>query len=140
MQGKRWMMIAMIGAVVALAGCKQDKVAEKYHPAKLEESGKEGIMKVRLDAKAAERLGIQTVAVREEGGRTVIPYGALLYDTKGATWTFTNPEPLLYVRHAVTVETVEGDRVILSGGPAAGTAVVTVGAAELFGAEHKYGH
>jgi hypothetical protein len=30
--------------------------------------------------------------------------------------------------------------VILSEGPAAGTAVVTIGATELMGAEHKYGH
>ena len=35
---------------------------------------------------------------------------------------------------------VEGDRVILSEGPPPGTIVVTVGATELMGAEHKYGH
>lgn len=140
MQVKRWAMVAMIGAVLVLAGCKQDKIEEKHHPAKLEESGQEGIMKVRLEAKAAERIGIQTVQVREDGGRLVVPYGALLYDTKGNTWTFTNPSPLLYVRAKVTVEAIEGDRVMLSEGPAVGTAVVTVGAAELLGAEHKYGH
>ncbi len=144
MQVKRWVMLATIGGVVVLAGCKVDKVEEKYHPAKLEESGQEGIMKVRLDARAADRVGIQTAQVREEtvgsAKQLVVPYGAVLYDTKGDTWTFTNPEPLLYVRHKVVVENVEGDRVILSEGPPAGTAVVTVGAAELMGAEHKYGH
>ena len=60
--------------------------------------------------------------------------------TKGETWTFTNPEPLVFVRAKVVVKGIEGDRVLLSDGPAAGTAVVTVGATELMGAEHKYGH
>ena len=144
MQVKRWAMVAALGTVLVLAGCRQDKVAEKYHPAKLEESGQEGIMKVTLDARAAERIGLQTAAVREEtigsASRLVVPYGAIMYDAKGATWTFTNPQPLVYVRHKIVVENIEGDRVILSEGPPAGTVVVTVGAAELMGAEHKYGH
>ena len=144
MQVKRWAIVATTGAVLVLSGCKVDSVEEKHHPAKLEESGQEGIMKVRLEARAAERVGIQTVQVREEmvgsEKRLVVPYGAVMYDTKGDTWTFTNPEPLLYVRHKVVVENVEGDRVILSEGPPSGTAVVTVGATELMGAEHKYGH
>jgi hypothetical protein len=63
-----------------------------------------------------------------------------MYDPKGGTWTFTNPQPLVFVRHKIVVDRVEGDRVILSEGPPAGTVVVTVGAAELMGAEHKYGH
>jgi len=144
MQVKRWTMVAAVGAVLVLAGCREDKVAEKYHPAKLEESGQEGIMKVTLDARAAERIGLQTAAVREEmvgsTQRLVVPYGAIMYDPKGATWTFTNPQPLVYVRHKIVVENIEGNRVILSEGPPAGTIVVTVGAAELMGAEHKYGH
>jgi hypothetical protein len=144
MQVKRWAMVATIGAVVVLAGCRQDQVPEKYHPAKLEESGQEGIMKVTLEARAAERIGLQTAAVREEmvgsAKRLVVPYGAIMYDPKGDTWTFTNPQPLVFVRHKVVVESIEGDRVILSEGPPAGSVIVTVGAAELMGAEHKYGH
>jgi len=144
MQVKRWAMVAAIGAVMVLSGCKRDQVEEKYHPATLEESGQEGIMKVRLQARAAERIGLQTTPVREElvgsAKRLVVPYGAILYDTKGDTWTFTNPEPLLFVRHKVVVDSIEGDRGILSEGPPVGTAVVTIGAAELMGAEHKYGH
>jgi hypothetical protein len=144
MQVKRWAMISAIGAVLVLSGCKQDKIEEKHHPATLSESGQEGIMKVTLEARAVERLGIQTAAVREEmvgaTRRLVMPYGALMYDSKGGTWTFTNPEPMVYMRAKVAVTNVEGDRVILAEGPPAGTVVVTVGAAELMGAEHKYGH
>lgn len=140
MQVKRWAMLATIGAVLVLAGCKSDNVTEVHHPAKLEESGTEGILKVVLEEKAVDRIGIQTTQVIAEDSRLVVPYGAILYDTKGDTWTFTNPAPLTYVRAKIVVESVTGDRAILSQGPPAGTTVVTVGAAELMGAEHKYGH
>jgi hypothetical protein len=48
---------------------------------------------------------------------------------------YTNPEPLVFVRHAIVIDYIEGDLAILSEGPDAETAVVTVGAAELYGAE-----
>ena len=140
MQVKRWAMVAAIGTVLVLTGCKTDKVAAVHHPAKLEESGTEGIMKVILEEKAVERIGLQTAKVAQDGARLVVPYGAIMYDTKGDTWTFTNPAPLTNVRTKVVVETIDGDRAILSQGPAAGTTIVTVGASELMGAEHKYGH
>lgn len=133
-------MVALIGAVLALSSCREDKVAEKYHPAKLDSTEVKGIMRVTLDAKAAERIGLQTASITEENGRKVIPYGALMYDTKGNTWTFTGTGPLSFVRQAVVVDNVDGDKVILADGPAVGTVIVTVGAAELMGAEHKYGH
>ena len=137
---KRYVVVAMLGTVLVVSGCKVDKVEEKHHPAKLEETSEKGIMKVVLEAQAVERIGLQTTHVVEEGGRLMLPYGAIMYDTKGQTWTFTNPEPLTYVRHKVVVEDIEGDRVTLSEGPPAGTTVVTIGATELMGAEHKYGH
>ena len=137
-------MVALVGSLVLLAGCKEDKVAEKYHPAKLEDSDTKGIMRVILDARAAERIGVKTAEVREQQvagvTRKVVPYGAIMYDTKGETWTFTNPSPLTFVRQRIVIQDIEGDQVFLSEGPAVGTAVVTVGAAELMGAEHKYGH
>jgi hypothetical protein len=144
MQGKRYAMVALIGTVLLLSGCKQDKVAAKYHPAKIDSTDVKGIMRVTLDASAAERIGLQTVPLEEvtsaTGMRKVIPYGALMYDTKGETWTFTNPKPLVFVRAKVVVDDIDGNRVFLAEGPPAGTSVVTVGAAELMGAEHKYGH
>ena len=137
---KRCAALALLGMVLVVSGCKVDKVEEKHHPAKLEETGERGILKVVLEPQAVERIGLQTTHVAEESGRLVLPYGAIMYDTKGQTWAYTNPEPLTYIRHKVVVEDIEGDRVILSEGPAAGTAVVTIGATELMGAEHKYGH
>jgi hypothetical protein len=68
--------------------------------------------------------------------RRVVPTSSVLYDAKGKTWVYTSPEPRVFVRHAITVDHIDGDRVVLSDGPAPGTAVVTVGAAELLGTEY----
>jgi hypothetical protein len=132
-------MLAMLATGLMLCGCKQDHVASTYHPAKVDSTEVKGIMRVTLDAQAAKRIGLETVAVAEEKGRTVVPYGAIMYDTKGETWTFISLEPLVFRREKIVVEDIQGDRVILAQGPPAGTQVVTVGAAELMGAEHKHG-
>jgi hypothetical protein len=62
----------------------------------------------------------------------------VLYDTEGKTWTYTNPEPLVFVRHLVTIDHIDGDKAFLADGPPAGTKVVTVGAAELYGSEFEF--
>lgn len=65
----------------------------------------------------------------------VIPYAAVIYDTEGKTWVYTNPEPLVYVRQAIVIDYIEGSRAVLLEGLESGTAVVVVGAPELLGAE-----
>jgi hypothetical protein len=65
----------------------------------------------------------------------VVPYAAVLYGVHGETWVYSNPEPLVYVRLPIVIDFIEGDLAFLSEGPQVGTAVVTVGAAELFGTE-----
>lgn len=67
--------------------------------------------------------------------RKVVPYAAVLYGVNGETWVYTNPEPLVFVRSPITIDYIEGDLAVLSEGPEVGTAVVTLGAAELFGTE-----
>lgn len=69
----------------------------------------------------------------------VVPYAAVLYDRHGETWTYTCPEPLVYVRAPIVVDYIDGDLAVLSEGPPAGTEVVTAGASELFGAETGIG-
>ena len=141
-------MVALILVGLLAAGCKRETVAPTHHPAKLEDTDQKGIKRVILEARAAERIGLETAQVREEmvtvAGQTalrkVVPYGALMYDTKGAAWTYTSPQALTFVRVPIVVQDIEGDRVILAEGPPTGTVVVTVGAPELMGAEHKYGH
>ncbi len=65
----------------------------------------------------------------------IVPYSSVLYDVRGNTWVYINPKPLVFVRHAITVDFIEGDNAVLTDGPAIGTLVVSVGAPELFGAE-----
>ena len=74
--------------------------------------------------------------------RTVIPYAALVYDADGHTGsTPTHGAPLtLRPRSRSRSTTVDGGQAVLHDGPAAGTEVVTVGAAERFGAELGVGH
>jgi len=69
----------------------------------------------------------------------VIPYSAVFYDIHGNTWIYTNPEPLVFVRQPIDIEHIEGDLAILWQGSAVGGAVVTAGAAELWGIESKFG-
>ena len=128
-------------ATVALAGCAQGSAeAAPEPPAAVSEpiAGSE-LLRITLVEAAVQRLAIETAEVVGVGPDLAIPYGALLYDAQGGAWAYTNPEPLVYVREAIEVDRIEGDLVILSAGPAPGTAVITVGAAELYGVESGVG-
>ena len=72
--------------------------------------------------------------------RRTVPHSAVIYDPRGDAWVYTNPEPLVFVRHRIKVDYIESDLAVLSDGPPAGTPVVTTGAAELFGAEYRVGY
>jgi hypothetical protein len=115
-------------------------------PAMLEPVEGSELLRVRLTPRAAERLDVQTQVVRaapatEPGSeQTVIPYSALLYDPGGETWVYTNRDPLVFLRARVRVERIEGRFAFLSEGPPPGTSVVSVGAAELYGAELGVDH
>lgn len=134
-------------AVLPLAACQgggEEAAAGAGEPVKVEPvAGSEGLQRVTLTPEAAERIDVQTTAVRVQGEgarqRTVIPYSAVLYEPNGETWAYTSPEPLSFVRAPIVVETIRGDRAVLSKGPPVGTMVVTVGVAELFGAENGIG-
>ena len=68
--------------------------------------------------------------------RKIVPYAAVIYDVNGGTWVYTKePNALSFVRQSITVDYIEGDLAFLTDGPPAGTEVVTVGGAELYGAE-----
>lgn len=139
--GNRWMIALLLLACLQLAACTQKSAdaASKVEPAKVEHVEASDLSRITLTEQAAKRLGIETTAVRDAsvGGkqRKVIPYAAVIYDPQGETWTYTSPEPLVFVRHAISIDQIQGDQAILSDGPPSGTAVVTVGVAELFGTE-----
>jgi hypothetical protein len=145
---KRW--LAILGLLIALpqlSACTQTAAegTSGEEPAKIEHvEGSEDVSRITLTPKAVERLGIQTTPLREEKvagkQRKVVPYGAVLYDADGKTSVYVSTAPNVYVREPITVDLIEGDRAILSAGPTAGTAIVSVGAAELHGTETGVGH
>ena len=141
----RWALAILLVACLPLTSCNHATEAaadEETGPAKVEHLQGAEPTRVTLTREAAHRLDIQTAEVRdmEIGGarRRVLPYAALLYDTEGNTWIYTNPEPLVFVRHRIVVDYIDGEVAVLSEGPVAGTAVVIVGAEELYGSELEF--
>ncbi len=125
--------LALVGLV--LGGCNQASTSAPAEEAIHIEEQASGIKELTLSSKAAERLGVETAPVAASGSSLTVPYAALIYDAQGLTWSYVNSAPLVYIREKVTVDRIEGETAILSAGPAAGTTVVTTGAAELYGAE-----
>jgi hypothetical protein len=126
--------LVLATAALPMAGCTEVETesATGYEPSTLEPvKGNEDLKRVTFTAEGAKRVDLQTASVR----RNVVPYAALLYDPEGKTYVYTSPKPLEYLREEVKVDRIEGDRVLLSRGPPAGTRVVTVGAAEVYGTE-----
>ena len=140
----RWIVaVLMIIVSLQLVACGQTKAdLESRPPARVEPIGQD-LSRVILTAEAAKRLGIETAPVSnaQVGGtqREVVPYAAVYYDLNGATWVYTNPSPLTFVRASITVDSITGDMAVLSKGPPVGTSVVTVGATELYGTEFGVG-
>jgi len=139
----RWIALILLAAALPLAGCTEMVVeAQPAEPARVEHLEGANPTRVTLTEEAAKRLDLQTVPVREEMvdgmQRDVIPYASILYDPEGNTWTYTSSGPFTFVREPITVDRIEGDKVVLSDGPAPGTPVVTAGAAELFGSESEF--
>jgi hypothetical protein len=142
-----WIVLVALGAGVSSAACGAPVSAspdqQATPSAQVEPISGTGLSRVTLTARAAERLAVKTEPVREEqvaregstALRKVVPYAAVLYDTTSAAWVYTNPEPLVFVRHAIRIDFIDGDRAVLSEGPNAGTPVVSVGASELYGTE-----
>jgi hypothetical protein len=148
-QHNRWLVVLIMASLllsaVVLAGCGNALVvAEGANPAKVEhlEKGPE-VSRITLTEDAAKRLDIQTAQVQDAKAaagakQLTIPYAAVLYDTTGKTWVYTTSAAMVFVRSPVTVDHIDGNQAVLTAGPAAGTAVVTTGAEELFGSETEF--
>ena len=138
----RWRLPATGLALLALAaatGCREVEAEEAAHyaPSKVEhvDAGGRDDARITFTAEGARRVDLQTAPVRSRRGRTFLPHAALLYDPDGAAFVYTSPKPLTYARAEAEVERVDGARVWLATGPRPGTRVVTVGAAQVHGAE-----
>jgi hypothetical protein len=138
--------LVLIACVVSLSACSEAssgydyETASHHVPAKLEPIKGTDVQRVIFDAEAAERVGLKTAPIRQDGQGKIMPYAALIYGADGNTYTYTAPEPLTYVRQEINIDHVAGDSVMLSDGPPTGTEVVTVGAAEVYGTEFEVAH
>lgn len=149
-RSNRWIVLALITPLALLflflyRGTRTSDTPVKTAPAKVGSVLGTEFKHVTLTAKAAERLGIETVPVREEWvarsgsvGR-VVPYASVIYGLQGETWVYISPEPLVFVRYLVIVDYIDGGLAILLEGPPPGTKVVTVGVAELYGVDTGIG-
>jgi hypothetical protein len=136
----RWMAVVLMIAALGLAACGGKPAATASEaPAKVEPITGSPLKRLTLTQKASDRLGLKMAPVREAqvkgAQRKVIPYAAVLYDTRGEAWAYTNPEPLKFVRQQIKVDFIDGDQAVLTDGPATGTALVTLGSAHLLGLE-----
>jgi hypothetical protein len=144
-RNSRGSRVVIAVAVVALAGCAGAGAsrAGDEPPARVEQIKGSALHRVTFSAQAAERLGIRTTRIATTGGpgnESVVPYAALLYDPSGRTWVYVTNKPRSYQRAAVTVRHIQGQRAYLSAGPSVGSAVVSVGAAEVYGTEFFSAH
>lgn len=131
-----WALVALLVVPLLLTACGGGTAEhEAATAAVVEEVKGTDLHKVTLTPEAAKRLDIKTSAVLANGSGRVIPYAAVLYSPNGDTWAYTNPEGLTFVREAIIVDRIKGDRAWLTKGPAAGTKVATAAVAELYGAE-----
>ena len=135
--------LVLIAGVVSLSACGEASSGYDYEtathhvPAKLEPIKGTDVQRVIFDAEAAQRVGLQTAPIRQNGQETVVPYDAVIYTPDGSEYTYTAPKPLTYVRQEIEIKRVDGDSVVLSDGPPVGTEVVTVGVDEVYGTEFE---
>lgn len=134
---RRWMTGLLLIAGLLLSACASVAEEEEtlHEPATVEPIEGSDVSRLTLTEEAVVRLDIEVDPVLGTGSATTIPYAAVFYTATGDTWTYTNPEPLTFVRVPIVVDHIRGDDVFLSDGPPSGMDVVTQGAAELYGTE-----
>lgn len=136
-----WLAAFLLPVALAAAACSGGAATLEPQEEPLRKEPVEGtdLTRLVLSARAAERLDIQSIPVARDGRGLLVPAGAVLVDAQGAFWVYTRPRPLVFLRQPVILDRFEGETALLKDGPDEGMEVVTLGAAELFGAEFGIG-
>jgi hypothetical protein len=140
------LLIAGVALAVAFGVSQMAYPTVSAYPDTNEEAGRVEVddatrtARVILSADAARRIGLRLAPVARAAGaagpaRLTIPAAAVFYDPAGDTWAYVASRPLVFARQRVTVVSIHDGVALLSAGPPAGSQVVTVGAAELYGTE-----
>ena len=87
-----------------------------------------------------ERVSVRVPLKGGEADGTVVPWSAVLHDIQGGAWIYEALEGHAYTRRRVEVRDVVEGYAVLARGPAPGTPVVVVGAAELYSTEFGTAH
>ena len=123
---------------IALSACGSSAPAgeEAHSPASVEPIKGTDLKRITLTPAGAAGIGIRTAPVRKGPRRLeTIPYSAVMYGPEGNAYTYESPKRLTFVRHPIVIDHLTANLAYLRSGPAPGTPVVTVGAAELLGNE-----
>lgn len=137
------LLVLLMGLL--LAACGQETTnADSEEAVHVEQADDSELARITLSANAMTRLAVATAAIEEmtvDGERhKVVPHAAVMWDADGQAWTYTVLEPRVFMRAPVEVMRIDGgETAVLADGPDVGTEVVTVGASELWGAEHGVG-
>lgn len=133
----RGVALAAAVAGLLLAGCSggDEAAGDAYYPSHVEDIEGSDVKHISITDDAALRIGLETAEVVAAGDLLAAPYGALIYDGLGKPWLYVVEKPLEFVRHAVVIDRIEGDRVLISEGVRPGDQVATVGSTEIYGTE-----
>jgi hypothetical protein len=137
----RWIAGPAIVSVLLLSACTTvvEESSAGSGGAQIEAIKGTDLVRILMTDEAVKRLDMKWAPVRDTGkaagSSKVIPYAAVFYGPTGDTWTYTSLDSMTFQRAPIAIDRIEGDRAFLSDGPPSGTAVVTRGAAELFGIE-----
>ena len=91
------------------------------------------------DLRPGERVTVVLPLAGSVSSMRTVPLDAIVYDAAGGTWVYERLDSLSFARRRVDLARVSGGLASLARGPAAGTRIVTAGAAELFGTEFGAG-
>ena len=137
----RWtLLVGLVALVVTACGEAPSDEHVVDDPVTVTEDDGGGSALLTLTAGAEERLDITTAAVERAGEEIVVPTAAVIVDSDGTFWVYTTPRAHDYVRVPVAIDHEDDGLAYLTDGPTVGTQVVTLGAAELYGAERGIGH
>lgn len=89
--------------------------------------------------RAGERVAVEIPTAESKTESLVVPFNSVLHDIHGGQWVYEKTGEHTYTRRRIQVSRVAGTDAVLATGPPQGTAVVTDGAAELFGTEFMTG-
>jgi hypothetical protein len=91
-------------------------------------------LEVRPELRPGERVAV-FLPLRGEAESVAVARSAVVRDVHGGAWVYEQTAPHTFLRRRVSVSDTLGDLAVLASGPQPGAAIVTAGAAELFGAE-----